>query len=79
MTLKTRCQVSLNSRPRPREIKVLILRFGILGVFVAALCGSLVSFALFGCECIQGRMPEQIEIPKEEMPASETKGAPRQI
>jgi hypothetical protein len=39
------------SSPPRRRVRVLILRLGILGVFVIALVLSVVSFALFGCAC----------------------------
>lgn len=41
---------SSDSRP-PRRLHVLILRLGILGVFLIALGAATAAFALFGCAC----------------------------
>jgi hypothetical protein len=46
---------NLPAEPTPpakhRRLRVLVLRLGILGVFVAALGVAVTGFALFGCAC----------------------------
>ncbi len=42
--------------PQRRRIRTRALQFGILGAFAAALAATAVTFALFGCACVN---PEQ--------------------
>ena len=74
------------TNPGRSRIGVLVLRLGVLGVFVAALGVSLVSFALFGCACFGGHTVRKTSdpppyfgppiVPHEVQPPEETAPVP---